>query len=158
MLNTNGIRIAKDIKFVEKLAVSQNQLLSIPLMKLATNIVGGLLGLAFIAFSLLYFFGPTPPTPPPDSLPGKFMVAFGPTGYLAFVKVLELLGGALAVVPKTRNLGLLILGPIIINILCFHGFVMKGEGLFSPVIIVITLAALFLLWTERRAFGGLVRR
>ena len=127
-------------------------------MKLATNIIGGLLGVAFVAFSLLFFFGPTPPAPPPDSLPGKFMVAFGPTGYLAFVKVLELIGGALVAVPKTRNLGLLVLGPIIINILCFHGFVMKGEGLFSPLIIIIALAALFLLWAERRAFGALLNR
>jgi drug/metabolite transporter (DMT)-like permease len=69
--------------------------------KLATNIVGGLLGLAFVAFSLLFFFGPTPP-PPPDSLPGKYMAAFGPTGYLAFVRILELLGGALVAVPITR--------------------------------------------------------
>jgi hypothetical protein len=126
-------------------------------MKLATDIVGGLLGLAFVAFSLLFFFGHTPPPPPPDSLPGKYMAAFGPTGYLAFVKILELLGGALVAVPITRNLGLLVLGPIIINILCFHGFVMKGEGLFSLVIIIIVLAALFLLWAERRAFAGLVQ-
>jgi len=127
-------------------------------MKLATNIIGGLLGLAFIAFSLLFFFGPTPPAPPPDSLPGKFMAGFAPTGYLTFVKMCELIGGILVAVPKTRNLGLLVLGPIIINILCFHGFVMKGEGLFSPVIIIIVVAALFLLWSERRAFGGLVKR
>jgi putative oxidoreductase len=127
-------------------------------MKLATNIVGGLLGLAFIAFSLLFFFGPTPPAPPADSLPGKFMAGFGPTGYLTFVKLCELIGGILVAVPKTRNLGLLVLGPIIINILCFHGFVMKGEGLFSPVIIIIVVAALFLLWSERLAFGGLVKR
>ena len=127
-------------------------------MKLATNIIGGLLGLAFIAFSLLFFFGPVPPLPPEDSLPGKFFAAFGPTHYIAFVKVLELLGGALVAIPKTRNLGLLILGPIIVNILCFHGFVMKGVGLFSPVLIIISAAALFLLWSERRAFAGLVKR
>ena len=127
-------------------------------MKLATTIVGGLLGLVFVAGALFFFFGTLPPPPPEDSLPGKFMAAFGPTHYLDFVKVLELLGGALVAVPKTRNVGLLILGPIIVNILCFHGFVMKGVGLFSPVIILITLAALFLLWAERRAFGGLVNR
>ena len=125
-------------------------------MKLATNIVGGLLGLAFIAFSLLFFFGPTPPAPPPDSLPGKFMAGFAPTGYLTFVKMCELIGGILVAVPKTRNLGLLVLGPIIINILCFHGFVMRGG--FNAVHGLITIAALFLLWAERRAFGGLVKR
>ncbi|MSU64317.1 MAG: hypothetical protein EXS31_18330 [Pedosphaera sp.] len=127
-------------------------------MKLAANIVGGLLGFVFVAGALFFFFGTLPPPPPEDSLPGKFMAAFGPTGYMNFVKVLELLGGGLVAVPMTRNLGLLILGPIIVNILCFHGFVMRGVGLFSPVMIIFALAALFLLLSERRAFGGLVNR
>ena len=127
-------------------------------MKTATHIVGILLGFVFFAGGLFYFFGTVPPPPfTADSLPGKFMAAFGPTGYMAFVKVCEILGGALVAVPKTRNLGLLILGPIIINILCFHGLVMQGQG-FSPVHAFITLAALFLLWSERRAFAGLVNR
>jgi len=125
-------------------------------MKIASHIIAGLLGLLFIAGGLFYFFGTLPPGPPEESLAGKFMAAFGPTGYMTFVKVLEILGGGLLVVPKTRNLGLLILGPIIINILCFHAFVIQGG--FSPVHGFITAAALFLLWVERRAFAGLVHR
>ena len=125
-------------------------------MKLATNIVGVLLGLLFVAGALFFFFGTLPPPPPEDSLPGKFMAAFGPTGYMNFVKVLEILGGVLVAVPRTRNLGLLILGPIIINILCFHGFVARGG--FNAVHGFIIVAPLFLLWTERRAFAGLVNR
>ena len=125
-------------------------------MKLATNIVAALLGLLFVAGALFFFFGTLPPPPPEDSLPGKFMAAFGPTGYMNFVKVLEILGGVLVAIPKTRNLGLLILGPIIINILCFHGFVARGG--FNAVHGFIVIAALFLLWSERRAFGALVSR
>ncbi len=125
-------------------------------MKLATNIVGALFGLIFVAGALFFFFGTLPPGPPEDSLPGKFMAAFGPTGYMTFVKVCEIIGGALVVVPKTRNLGLLILGPIVINILAFHAFVAKGG--FGPAHAFITLAALFLLWAERKAFAGLVNR
>ena len=127
-------------------------------MKHATNIVGVLLGFVFVAGGLFFFFGTLPPPPPADSLPGKFMAAFGPTGYMTFVKICEILGGTLVAVPKTRNLGLLILGPILINILCFHGFVMNGEGLFSPVIVTLVLAALFLLWAGRHAFAGLVNK
>ena len=127
-------------------------------MKLATNIVAALLGLVFVAGALFFFFGTLPPPAPEDSLPGKFMAAFGPTGYMNFVKVLEILGGVLLAVPKTRNLGLLIIGPIIVNILCFHGFVLKGVGLLSPSLLIISAAALFLLWAERRAFAGLVNR
>ena len=61
------------------------------------------------------------------------MSAFGPTGYMTFVKVLEMLGGILVAMPRTRNAGLLILGPIIVNILAFHLFV-AGEGVFNPII------------------------
>lgn len=125
-------------------------------MKIATNIIAGLFGFVFLAGGLFFFFGTLPPGPPEDSLPGKFMAAFGPTGYMAFVKVCEIIGGALVAVPKTRNLGLLILGPIVINILAFHAFVVKGG--FGPAHAFITIAALFLLWAERKAFAGLVNR
>lgn len=125
-------------------------------MKIATHIVAGLFGLMFLFGGFFFFFGTLPPGPPEDSLPGKFMAAFGPTGYMAFVKVCEIIGGALVVVPKTRNLGLLILGPIVINILCFHAFVAKGG--WGGAHAFITVAALFLLWSERKAFAGLVNR
>ena len=125
-------------------------------MKIATHIVATLFGLIFLAGGLFFFFGKMPEGPPADSLPGKFMAAFAPTGYMAFVKVCEIIGGALVIVPKTRNLGLLILGPIVINILCFHGFVIQGG--WSGAHAFITVAALFLLWAERTAFAGLVNR
>lgn len=125
-------------------------------MKIASHIIAALLGLLFIAGGLFFFLGKMPEQPSMGPAADHFMAAFGPTGYMAFVKVLEILGGGLLVVPKTRNLGLLILGPIIINILCFQGFVVQGG--FSPVQGFITVAALFLLWVERRAFAGLVNR
>ena len=125
-------------------------------MKIAAHIIATLFGLMFLFGGFFFFFGTMPPGPPEDSLPGKFMAAFGPTGYMAFVKVCEIIGGALVIVPRTRNLGLLILGPIVINILCFHAFVVKGG--WGPAHAFITVAALFLLWTERRAFAGLVGR
>ena len=77
---------------------------------------------------------------------------------MTFVKVLEMLGGLLVLVPRTRNLGLLVLGPIIVNILAFHIFVMKGMGLEDPMLIAIVVFAAFLLWVERRAWLGLVTR
>ena len=129
-------------------------------MKNASTIAGALLGLMFVVFGLNFFlkFIPMPPGPPEGSPPALFMGALFPTGYLAFVKVLEILGGVLVAVPKTRNIGLLILGPIIVNILCFHIFLMKGATLVDPVNIAILALALFLLWSERRAFAGLITR
>ncbi|HRI16454.1 MAG TPA: hypothetical protein PLX89_25960 [Verrucomicrobiota bacterium] len=129
-------------------------------MKYLPPIAGGLLGLVFIASGLVVLlkFAPTPPPSPEGTPPALFMGAFAPTGYLTFVKVFEVLGGLLVAVPRTRNLGLLVLGPIIVNILAFHAFINGGEGLFSPFLIVIAALALYLLWVERRAFAGLVHR
>jgi putative oxidoreductase len=126
-------------------------------MKHIPNIVGGLLGLMFIfaASMVLFKLGPTPPAPPEGSAPAHFMAAFGPTDYLTFVKICELVGGVLVAIPKARNFGLLVLGPIIINIIAFHGFVTAGVGLFSPMLILICLAALYLLWVGRRQFLAL---
>lgn len=126
-------------------------------MKCAANIVGGLIGLLFIVFGLNFFLKFIAiPSPAEGSPPAVFMAALYPTGYLAFVKVLEVVGGILVAIPKTRNFGLLVLGPIIINILAFHVFLTKGAGLADPVVLLISILPLFLLWTSRNSFKGLL--
>lgn len=129
-------------------------------MKYLPAIVGVLLGLMFVASGAVVLFQlvPMPPPPPEGSPAGHFMAAFVPTGYLSFVKTLEIVGGILVAIPRTRNLGLLVLGPILVNILAFHGFVMNGEGLLTPPIIILSAMALYLLWCGRREFAGLVVR
>lgn len=129
-------------------------------MKPASTIAAGLLGLAFVVFGSNFFlnFIPMPADPSPADAPHKlFMAALFPTGYLAFVKVLEILGGVLVAVPKTRNLGLLVLGPIVVNILAFHVFLTKGTGLFDPPVLAIAVLSAFLLFSERKAFAGLIK-
>lgn len=127
-------------------------------MKLAANIAAGLLGLVFIAGGLAFFIMGIPKDAPPLPAPAmQFMGALVPTGYLHFVKVFEVLGGLLVAIPRMRNWGLLVLGPILINILAFHGFLCQGQGLFNPVLIVLCLLAVFLLWDGRKAFLGLLR-
>lgn len=121
-------------------------------------VCGVLLGLLFIMAGVVVLFNLVDAPPPPEGTPAAhFFAAFGPTGYLKFVKVFEILGGLLVMIPRTRNLGLLILGPIIINILAFHIFVMKGATLADPSLGVIVVFALYLLWVERKAFLGLIR-
>ena len=126
-------------------------------MKHLPNIIGTLLGLAFIAFGIMFFMKIEMPPPPEGSPAALFMGAMVPTGYLSFVKVLEILGGLLLIIPTLRAFGLLIIGPILINILAFHIFIMKGATLLDPALILICLFAAYLLWTERRGFLGLCR-
>ena len=129
-------------------------------MKHLPNIAGGLLGLMFIAGGAMFLLNLIPPEaqvpPPPGSPAALFMGAFAPTGYMHFVKVLEVVGGLLLAIPKTRNFGLLVLGPIIINIIAFHVFITAGKDLVSPILILICLLAAYLLWAGRKAFAGLV--
>jgi hypothetical protein len=125
-------------------------------MRIAANIAGGLLGFIFVALSIMILLHLGPKQEPPPGTPAaSFMEAFVPTGWLTVVKICELVGGILVAIPKTRNLGLLVLGPIVINILCFHVLVMQGAGLMGPPLVVAVLAA-FLLFAERKSFAALI--
>ncbi|MEO5913065.1 MAG: hypothetical protein ABIS50_02455 [Luteolibacter sp.] len=131
-------------------------------MKYLPCIAGGLLGFAFISGSLMFFFGMTgdQPAPLPGSPVDMFMGAVVATGYMHFVKVCELVGGLLVAVPKTRNFGLLFLGPVILNIIAFHTFVAKdvtATGTFITLAVIGGLAA-YLLWVARGKFLGLLNR
>ncbi len=121
-------------------------------MKLISNIAGVFLGLIFNTFALNFFFHffqmPEPPAGSPSAM---FLGAVIPTGYFAFVEVVSILGGILVAFPRTRPLGLLTLGPVIVNILCFHIFLTKGEGLF-PLPLLVAALSLFLLWASREPF------
>ncbi len=126
-------------------------------MKYVPVIAGVLLGFVFVASGLVVLLKLVPMPPPPEgSAAAHFMAAFGPTGYFTFVKILEVVGGILVAIPRTRNFGLLVLGPIIINILAFHHFVTQGAGLFDPPLLVIVALALYLLWVGRKAFANLI--
>jgi hypothetical protein len=126
-------------------------------MKYLPCIAGGILGALFLMASSMFFLNkmPAQEAPPEGSYPALFMAAFAPSGYMMFVKIFEFIGGILVAIPKTRNFGLLVLGPIILNIIAFHAFITKGEGLFDPMLIVICLLALYLLWVGRKQFAGL---
>lgn len=127
-------------------------------MKIAAIIAGILLGLLFIMSAVTVLFKLVDIPAPPEGTPvASFMAAFVPTGYMTFVKVIELIGGILVAIPKTRNLGLLCLGPVIVNILVFHQLV-AGDGIFQIMLLAIVALSLFLLWGERRAWKGLVVR
>ncbi len=126
-------------------------------MKIVSAIAAALLGFLFVFSAVAYFFHLVAMPPPPAGSPAEsFMAAFIPTGYMSFVKVFELIGGLLVAIPRTRNLGLLVLGPIIVNILAFNIFVMGGGAVFQPPVVIMAVIAACLLWCGRKAFAGLV--
>jgi putative oxidoreductase len=127
-------------------------------MRHVPTIAGALLGLIFVFAGgmLLLDLAPEQPAPPEGSYMALFMGAFVPSGYLTFVKVLEVLGGVLVAVPKTRGLGLLILGPIVVNILAFHVFITAGAGLTDPMLLGVVVLTAVCLYYERKPLLALM--
>jgi len=121
-------------------------------------IAGILLGLLFVMSAVVVLFNLVNIPPPPEGTPaGMFFGAFGPTGYFKFVKIFELVGGLFVMIPRLRNFGLLLLGPVIVNILAFHVLIGGGfKDLLSPMILVMLVLSLYLLWVGRKNFSGLL--
>ena len=123
-------------------------------MKILTIIARSLLGLIFVVFganAFLHFI----PMPPPEGLAAEFMKALFASHYFYVVAALEIAGGVLCLVGRFVPLGLTLLGPVIVNIHCFHIFLNhQGWQLAS----VVAALALFQLWANRSAFAGLIRR
>jgi hypothetical protein len=72
------------------------------------------------------------------------------------VKFFEFSGGLIVMIPRLRNVGLLLLGPVIVNIIAFHVFVDDPKHLLNPMLIIIIVCALYLLWDARKKFAGLL--
>jgi uncharacterized membrane protein YphA (DoxX/SURF4 family) len=124
-------------------------------MKIATIIARTLLGLIFVVFGLNAFFNFLPVPPPKGELAGDFMKALFVSHYLYAVKCFEISGGLILLSGRFTALGLTLVGPVIINILFFHTF-LDPSGL--PLAAILSVLALFLLWRNKSAFAGLVRK
>ena len=123
-------------------------------MKTATIISRTLLGVIFVTFGLNMFLSFIPLPPPPEGPAREFMTALFVSHYAYVVGAVQVVGGLILLSGRRVPLGLTLLGPVIVNILCFHSF-MAPEGL--PVAITVSLLALFLLWRYREHFAGLVK-
>jgi putative oxidoreductase len=123
-------------------------------MKIATVITRTLLGLIFVVFGSNMFFHFIPMPPPPEGPARDFMTALFVSHYLYVVGALQVVGGLLLFTGRWVPLGLALVGPVIVNILCFH-VLMAPAGL--PMAMVVSLLALFLLWRYREHFAGLVK-
>ena len=127
-------------------------------MKHIPQVAATLLGLAFLIFGINHFAPFLPPfDPPPEGSPtALFFGAIAPTGFLGFVKVLEIVGAILVIIPLTRNIGLLVLGPIVINTIAINIFIMGGAAVFQPPVIAVSVLSAVVLWFERKKFLGLL--
>jgi putative oxidoreductase len=120
-------------------------------MKIITHISRFLLGLIFLVFGLngfLHFI----PMPLPSGVAGQFLGAIFVSKYLLAVSGLQVISGALLLINRYLPLALTILGPIIVNILLFHGL-MNPAGLGLAVFVTIFWGLVFV--SVRSAFAGI---
>jgi hypothetical protein len=119
-------------------------------MKIASTIARILLGLLFTVFGLngfLHFI----PMQPPAGLAGQYLGALFVSHYLVIVFLVQLAGGLLLLANRYVPLALILLGPVIVNIVCFHAF-LAPEGL--PMALVATVLWVVVFAGVRSAFSG----
>src|SRR5437588_2355085 len=107
-----------------------------------------LLGLMFAVLGSNAFFHFMPmPTLEGDA--AAFMGALIHSGYMYPIAALQVLGGICLLTGRLAPLGLILLGPIVVNIDLYHIFIdHSGLGMAA----LISVMSLFLLWVYRYKF------
>ena|SRR3974390_3332167 len=91
-------------------------------MKTAVLVSRLLLGLVFFVFGLNGFLQFIPVKELPTGLALQFVTALVQSHYVLVVSATQLIGGLLLLVNRYVPLALALLGPVIVNILCYHIF------------------------------------
>jgi putative oxidoreductase len=120
-------------------------------MKIAVLVARILLGLTFLVFGLNGFLNflhmPMPPGPA-----GQYMGVLFMSHYLHAVCVVEVIGGVLLLSGQFIPLGLVLLGPVLVNILLFHTFLFPSG--FPPALFT-TVLWFIVFYGVRKAFAGI---
>ncbi len=122
-------------------------------MKILTIIARILLGLIFVFFGSNGFLHFLPMPPLPQGVTGEYLHAFFASGYVYVISGFQVAGGLLLLIGRFVPLGLTILAAIVVNIWAFH-LLMAPEGL--PPAVVVTILELFLVWSYRDRFAGIL--
>jgi len=120
-------------------------------MKIATIVAQVLLGIEFVVFGSNPFLHFLPATLPPG-LGGQFLSILFESKYVLFVGAVQVIGGALLIVNRYVPLALALLGPVLFNILLFHGLLSHAgwqPGVVSAILWV------FLMFRYQKNFAGI---
>ena len=121
-------------------------------MKIIVLIARVLLGLVFLVFGLNGFLNFLSLGPMPGGLAGQFMGALFVSHYYWVIAALQVVGGVLLLVNRFVPLALVLLGPVIVNILCYHVF-LNHDG--APIAIVVTVLWFIIFYGHRQYFAGI---
>ena len=121
-------------------------------VKIVILIARILLGLIFVVFGLNGFLNFLSMGPMPTGLAGQFVGALVLSHYFWVVAALQIAGGALLLASRFVPLALVLLGPVIVNIICYHVF-MNPSGAVPAV--VVTVLWLIVFYGNRQHFSGI---
>ena len=121
-------------------------------MKIVTLIARILLGLVFVVFGLNGFLNFLSMGPMPTGLAGQFIGALFLSHYFWVVAALQIAGGALLLANRFVPLALVLLGPVIVNIICYHVFLNPSGAVPAA---VVTVLWLIVFYGKRQYFSGI---
>jgi len=120
-------------------------------VKILTLVARILLGLIFVVFGLNGFLNFLK-GPMPSGLALQFVGALIQSHYFWVVAALQIAGGALLLLNRYVPLGLVLLGPVIVNIILYHAFLHPSD-IVLPIVVVILWLIVF--YAHRQYFSGI---
>lgn len=124
-------------------------------MKIASLVARLLLGVIFVVFGLngfLHFIK----APMPTGVAGQFAGALFTTKYYVVIFGVQLIAGILFLANRYVTLALVLIGPVIVNILCFHTLI--GAPGLPPAILVTVLWAIVAIRNKEQLAGIFAQR
>jgi uncharacterized membrane protein YphA (DoxX/SURF4 family) len=120
-------------------------------MKIVTLIARLLLGLIFVVFGLNGFLNFIK-GPMPSGLAAQFVGALVLSHYFWVVAALQIAGGVLLLANRFVPLALVLLGPVIVNIICYHVFLNPNGAVLAA---LVTVLWLIVFYGKRQYFSGI---
>lgn len=121
-------------------------------MKIVILIARLLLGLISVVFGLNGFLNFLSMGPMPSGLAGQFVGALVLSHYFWVVAAIQVAGGVLLLVNRYVPLALVLLGPVIVNIVCYHVFLNPSGAVPAA---VVTVLWLIVFYGKRQYFSGI---
>ena len=122
-------------------------------MKIVTLIARIFLGLIFVVLGLNGFLNFLSMGPMPTGLAGQFIGALVLSHYFWVVAALQIAGGALLLANRFVPIALVLLGPVIVNIICYHVF-LNPSGALLAVVVAILWSIVF--YEKRQYFSAIL--
>jgi putative oxidoreductase len=120
-------------------------------MKVLKHIPAAILAFLFLFGGVNYFF----PMIPAVKITGNQFTFFNlltSTGYMAVVKIVEIVGGILMIMPTKRALAVIILAPVSVNILLFEVCIVGTPGI--GIVLIALIATV--IYQEKQKFMALL--